>query len=233
MSVASTPSSVGCASASIGDQVLVQAPRQELVGGTALSLVFRYRVNPPLVMTVPMKVVAVATLSRLASTVFLPAMGDPFPTGAARLAGTAGSEVPQPVRARGAARSRAAAPARQEEGSDMAVTLGTAGACVADAESRGGLRWVGRVGRASTPPNGRCRSGSDAYAQPQGPPVDPAAARPPAEPGRGDRSATGGRALRPPVSGSPSGGAPRMGRPRGGEPEDVNRRSDQFLRRSE
>src|SRR6476620_10440099 len=118
MSLASTPSRVGCALAPIGGQVLVQVPVQELVGGTALSLVFRYKVNPPLVMTVPMKVAAVATLSRPASTVFRPPTGDPLPTGAARLAGTPVSEVPQPDRASGAAMSRAAAPARHE-GSDM------------------------------------------------------------------------------------------------------------------
>src|SRR5205085_2220898 len=98
----------------------------------------RYRVNPPLVMTVPTNVFAVERLSRAASTVG-PPTGAPFPTGAARLAGTPVSDVPQPERARGAARSRAAAPARQEEGSDMAVTLGTVDGCVADAESRGGL----------------------------------------------------------------------------------------------
>src|SRR4051812_9554098 len=162
MSVASTPSSVGCAAPPIGDQVLVQVPRQLLVGGTALSLVLRYKVNPPLVMTVPTNVLAVERLSRPASTVFEPPMDDPLPTGAARLAGTPLVDVPQPERARGVARSRAVPPARHEEGSDMAVTVGTSTRRVADAEARGGLRWVGRVGRASCPPNGRCRSGSGA-----------------------------------------------------------------------
>src|SRR6185312_9370182 len=224
--------SVGCAAPPIGDQVLVQVPRQLLVGGWALSLVFRYRVNPPLVMTVPMNVVVVERLSRPASTVG-PPMADPLPTGAARLAGTPLVVELQPERARGAARSRAAAPARHEEGSDMAVTVGTSAGCVADAEGRGGLRWVGRVRRASCPPNGRCRSGSGAYADGRPPLVVVAAAHPPAEACRGDRLAVTARPLRSPVSGSPSGGAPQTGRIRGGEPEDVNRRSAQFLRRSE
>src|SRR5689334_503333 len=233
MSPRSTPSSVGSASALIGDHVLVQVPRQLLVGGLALSLVFRYRVNPPLVMTVPMNVTAVETLSRPASTVFWPAMGEPLPTGAARLAGTPVVDVPQPVRARGAATSRAAAPARHEEGSDMPETVGTSGGRVADAEARGGLRWVGRVGRPSSPPNGPCRSGSDAYARPRRPLVATAAAHPPTEPGRGDRLAATAPPVRSPESGSLSGGAPRTGRLRGDEPEDVDRRSGQFPWHSE
>ena len=36
---------------------------------------------------------------------------------------------------------------------------------MADAEARGGLRRVGRVGRTSSPPNGRCHSGTAAYAR--------------------------------------------------------------------
>src|SRR4051794_37070114 len=154
MSGASTPWGVGCASATIGGQVLAHWPRQVLAGGVVRSFVLRYRVNPPLVMTVPMNVAAVEMLSRPASTVLAPAMGDPFPTGAATLAGTPLFDVPQADRASGAARSRAAAHARHEEGSDMAVTVGTPVGCVADAEARGGLRWVGRVGRPSFPPNG-------------------------------------------------------------------------------
>ena len=233
MSLGSTPSRVGCASAPIGGHVLAHVPVQVLVGGVARSFVNRYRVNPPLVMTVPTNVVAVERLSRPASTVLGPPTGDPFPTGTARLAGTPVSDVPQPERARGAARSRAAAPARHEEGSDMAVTLGTPAGGVADAEARGGLRWVGRVGRPSRPPNGPRRSGRTRTLIIERPLIDAAAARPPAQPGRGDRFATGGRPLRSPVSGSPSGGAPQTGRLRGEVPEDVNRRSAQFLRRSE
>ena len=91
----------------------------------------------------------------------------------------------------------------------MPVTVGTSARGVADAEARGVLRWAGRVGRASSPPNGPCRSGSDAYARARRPLVATAPAHPPTEPGRGDRLAATAPPVRSPVSGSLSGGAPR------------------------
>ena len=147
MSLASTPSSVGCAAPPIGGQVLAHVPVQVLVGGSALSLVFRYKVNPPLVMTVPTNVTRGGDGCRGPRPRVGPPMGVPFPTGAARLAGTPVSDVPQPDRARGAARSRAAAPARHEEGSDMAVTVGTPAGGVADAEGpwRSAVGWARRA----------------------------------------------------------------------------------------
>jgi hypothetical protein len=115
---------MGVAPAAIGDQLAAQVPVQVLVGGVARSFVYRYRVNPSLVMTVPANVSVVEMPSGDVLAVLAP-MGAPFPTGSARLAGTSETDVPQAESARGAARSRAATPARHEGECDMQRTVGT------------------------------------------------------------------------------------------------------------